>query len=664
MTTFFWWLVSVRRFFMVHPCLELSNDSIQRACRASFPDSDRPSGPRERRWGGFAWYRAVHAAPRALRACIVRCRARTTSFLLIAMILGPWSLPRRAQGQDGLISPARAIELFNEAEAALEGWDASRAPLDPAAHGARVVLRGSGMILGRGQSVADDGSCVRRALAAALRDAEESLGVAPGSQPQDRMARIGQSLSLSLEIAGPWTPFVPEHLHDASLEISPGLEGVAARLGERTDAVFPSTLLAIGGSPAGALRSLVASLSGDAGNALLPAAHLRDELGFVFYRFEVRHMAQASPNAGPVFLTRGGRVVPTSEITTRTLERLAVSISDYLVRQSHPDAPGRTMAHEYHPPSNRADEREASPPQRAVAALALARFARCDWGDPDARGRAQATADALMLHLGDEHRARAIAQDLTTASLVLLAHDAGAGGEDQRVAQMVADARSLLRASLLTEGSVPDAIRGLVACALSTLDDTGDDRERIRAFITDAFARTEPAMLVSQMPWLGWAQLRIDDGREQVASAVALRQMRRLIQTHQLQYRDTGEEARDLIGGIVFTASRTPLPTWHTTRAAAICATMLGDERLTLPSERPQEIASIVRTMRFIRQLACDASCGMLYPDPDRAMGGVRLALWDQTVTPESSAMALLAVVECVQSLHAIAGDRGADQMP
>ncbi len=664
MATFFWWLVSVRRFFMNHPCLELSHDSIQRACRASFPDSQGTQRPLRGSRRPSPWYRTVQAAPSALRGGIARCCAYTTRTLLIAMILGPCVVECAGQERDEPVSPARAIELFNAVERALEQWDAAGVPLEERAYGARVVLRARGMILGRGQSVDDDGTSVRAALRSAMREAERSLGVSPGAVPRERMARIGASLSVSLEIAGPWTPFAPEHLSDASLEVSPGLEGLAARLGERTDAVFPSTLLAIGGSPAGALRSLVASLSGDAGNALLPATQLQDEMGFVFYRFPVRHLAQAGPDDGPVFLARGGRVVPVGEITTRGLERLAGAISDYLVRQSRPDAPGRTMSHAYSPPANRADEREASPPQRAIVAMALARFARSDWADPDARSRAREAAEALILHLGDEHRARAITQDLATASLLLLACDAGACGEDPRIAQMIGDARSVVRAALLTEDSVPDAARGLVACALATLDADDEDRERIRAFVTDAFGRTDPAMLVSQMPWLGWAQLRLDEGRERVGAAVALRQMRRLIETHQLQFRDTGTRSRDLVGGIVFSASRTPLPTWHTTRAAAICATMLGDVRLTPENERPHEIATIVRTMRFIRQLACDEFSGMLYPDPEQAMGGIRLALWDQTVTPESSAMALLAVVECVESLHAIADDRRAREGP
>lgn len=585
----------------------------------------------------------------------MRCGPGATGLGLLAAFLGLLVAPARAQAQ--LIEPARAIERFDDVREALGSWDADLVPRDSGVPAAAVVLRGSGMILGRGESVRDDGLALRDALGRAMRDAERRLGVPRDAQFSDRMGQLGRGLALSLELAGPMRPFEPSRLSDASLEVSPGLEGVAARQGDRIDAVFPSTMLLVGGSPAGSLRSLVASLTGDAGRALLPVETLRDEDKIVFYRFEVRHLAQADAEAGAEFLTRGGRVVRVASITRDSMREMGDGVARYLVSQSRSAIVGSVMRGTYIPTTDQYEGEEATYGQAAVTAYALARYARTTWGDRAVAGSASGLADAIMLNLADAHRASAIARDPSIASLVLLARHGGAGESvrDPRLGVLEGDARTSLSAALERPDLVPPAIKGLVAHALTTM--LGDDRERdarIEAFVRGSFADTPPPVLVAQMPWLGWAEMALSKDRDEVGAAVALRQMRDLVWTHQLQFADTGSEASDLVGGVVFTSSNTPLPTWQTIRPAAFLATMVGDDRLTTTTEAPGELASLVRTMRFIRQLAGDEWNGTMYPNPDRARWGIRSALWDQTMTPEASALALLCICEFIESLEGI----------
>jgi len=81
-----------------------------------------------------------------------------------------------------------------------------------------------------------------------------------------------------------------------------------------------------------------------------------------------------------------------------------------------------------------------------------------------------------------------------------------------------------------------------------------------------------------------------------------------------------------------------------------MAAAMLGDPALTPEGERPRELARLLPTLRFLRQLSAGEAESRLYPNPERASGAVRLALWDQRQPPEATAMTLIAVTETVRA--------------
>jgi hypothetical protein len=108
------------------------------------------------------------------------------------------------------------------------------------------------------------------------------------------------------------------------------------------------------------------------------------------------------------------------------------------------------------------------------------------------------------------------------------------------------------------------------------------------------------------------------------------------------------------VAGIVFTASRNPLPTWHSARPIAFMATMLGDDRLTGGDEFARELNQLLGSLRFLRQLSAGEAEGHMYRSPRRAMWGVRASVWDQRMPPEATALTLLTVCETVRSLQAV----------
>jgi hypothetical protein len=173
---------------------------------------------------------------------------------------------------------------------------------------------------------------------------------------------------------------------------------------------------------------------------------------------------------------------------------------------------------------------------------------------------------------------------------------------------------------------------------------------------------TPEGELVSQMPWLGWAELRLASlkGQDDVPAAVSLRQMRKLVWEHQIGPLDESATEQkggglDLVGGIVFAAhapGAPARPTWQAARPLAFLATMLGEPRLTGPAERNLELARLLAGLRFVRQLEADDTTAWMYPNRSRSLGGVRAAPWDQRMPLDASAMSLLFVCETLKYLE------------
>jgi hypothetical protein len=173
--------------------------------------------------------------------------------------------------------------------------------------------------------------------------------------------------------------------------------------------------------------------------------------------------------------------------------------------------------------------------------------------------------------------------------------------------------------------------------------------------------------LVARMPWLGWAEVQLAALKgEKIAAATALREMRTLTWQHQVSATDPaasdvqggGGGGPDMIGGIVFDAGAkgaTVLPTWQTARPLVFIAAMLPDTRLTKDDERLPEIARLVGTMRFLRQLQMDDGTMWMCQNRRKSFGGIRGSLWDQRMPADASAMTLMAACEVLRAIGTLA---------
>jgi hypothetical protein len=663
-------------------------EELQPACRAGGKTADpraglaRADADSENR----AWASSV-ARPRLSGRNI--CCVRATSVVLASILGGGPVCTLNAQevhpiaGQPGAReaapqptaappSPDNTFAAYRLVEGWIRNWSVPDAVgADPgAAPAAAVTLRLGGVVTGRGTSVAPDGTS--SALRAAAREAvDEADRRTPAGQDALRDAALIQDAArttISLELSGALIPFEPKTYSEAAVVAAPGLEGVAVRIGDRVQAMFPGTMLSMGLGAGEAMAALVSKVSGEVTLGLKQPAELSKSHGAVFYRFRVSHVAQPAPGSAPIFLLRGGRLVERKEVEAAGLKELAAGLATNLQLRRWPGAERYGLVGTLLPTVGRCEPEFAGPVDQAIAALALLRYATMPGTNASvANPGRQFGIDLLHSIAVVESGEIDPASDPAAAGACVLALvEAGPKSldTDPQLLGLLNMCIPTLLASVdaehgFSEG-VRDEARPLVCAGLAALArwcEQDEEADRARAAVRAVYRETPATQLVGRMPWLGWAErdlAGIEGPEAKIPAAVALREMRELVWKHQLTGADAGAEAPDLVGGIVFTSARNPLPTWQCARPLAFVATMLGDLRLTEPAETTPELGKLVGSLRFLRQLAADSAVCHMYQDRARGLWGVRAAVWDQHMPPDAESLTLLTVTETLRSLDAI----------
>lgn len=618
---------------------------------------------------------------------------RATLAILVIVTLFGLPFTARAKGQSiGAVPPSEgAMEVYRALDAWVRSMDLPDEPaaIDPAGTtGACVTLRLSGVVVGRGTRMGADGRSAWRAAVEAWSEALPKLS--PGSGGVRDAAALedardsAQRVTIDLQLAGALVPMPERSLEELSVEISPGLDGVCARVGERSEAVFPGTMLATNMHTGAALVATINALGLErvgVGDPRVSLNALRKDRGLTIYRFGVQHLAQCTAGGAPVFLHRGGRVVGASELNPAALSALEEGMIAHLASRLWPGEEPFGLLGVYEPWTGTYEgSRPGDPAAQGLAALALLRSATVRAGSPDVARRRLELAWRVLADLGEvgegeaDPRAGGAALTLLVACGELL-EDAERTIGAERVAEWNAPlrARAWRACSLDDEANArframcsPDGFdaalapgeRALVAYALAC-SATGASKHGLRverglaaSAVRRLMRETGPGDLANLMPWIGLAEVRLAGADAAVPSAVALRQLRELVQRHTLHALDLGQRDRDLQGGLVFTRGRAPLPSWHTLRPLAFTAFMLGDDRLTSREESPAEFSRLLPSLRFLAQLTVGEAEMHMFRSRDRAIGGVRLSLWDQRMPLEPTAMGLLTLSETLDAMR------------
>jgi hypothetical protein len=555
--------------------------------------------------------------------------------------------------------------------------------------------------------VQDHAFTLARATGHAMSNAEERVPRGDGWTPA-KLRALGEAVEISLELAGPLVPFHAVTYVDVDLGVRPGLEGVAARFGDRVAATFPSALLVGGLQPSEALRAAISEASGDPLLALDGAINgqpgqIEKQRGATFYRFKTAHLAQCGQGLRPLFLHRGGLVTDRRGIDRAAIEAMRVGMDRHLEqRLERREKDGTLDVRAVQFPTREQDAGgSASAFDRALASYALlvSDEARFDSdivrpgtpGDDVSRAgamrvleRSRKAIESLAAEAGatSEVDAQGVktarAMDAVTGAMNVVlyreadrftARVAAACGVNAADARGVAPSASWASESLEAARSAFDAERGwgkdvevgaqgLIAYSLMLGATSKAEHASASKAVRSIYMNTTPGRIVAQMPWLGWAELELAGKTGEIGPASALREMRQQLFEHQMTEFDAGEEDADLAGGFVFTASGNPYPTWQSVRPLPFLATMLADSRLTDEGERMKELSRLMGSVRFLRQLCADVASGHMYPARGRAMWGVRAAAWDQRQPIEATAMGLIGVCEVLRAVDGMGAKR------
>ncbi len=562
-----------------------------------------------------------------------------------------------------------ALEAFNDVQSLIRAWKpgdtspvVAGSAFDRASRAcgaAQVTLRFGGRVVGRAWRVGGTPDALLAAARDAIHAAERFL-----HESDVKESVFASRLLIGLELAGALVPYAPASYDDADLEVPPGIDGVGARVNDTTRLMFPSSMLThnpVAGLPqspgdalvaaaAAALDDPVAGLRADPNNH---PAKLAKDRAVQFYRFSVTHVSQQSPDAPATFLYRHGRVVAEREVTLDAMKQWGDGVADFLAARvvtnaAQPPKTDDIAIESIFNPLGGTATRSADPAVMSLAALALAERKPEQAGTllrAVARGTVKtrlrpAAAGAYLIAI---ERLPAAANAESPAS---------AEGVEQALAQAVeACEQSLAQENLsLAERSL--ALAGLARRARSdaTL------RPRLDGKLAALLSTTKVDQLASAMPWIVMAARDLapqSSPDAPLAVAPLLGEWRELAYKFVLTADDAGPDGEDLVGGMVFTKARVPLPSAQTVRVAPGLAAMLADPRLTPAADRGKEIVRLVPVLRFTRQLMGDDIHATLFADPLRAKWGVRNALWDQRMNTDAAALALITLDEAITGLEA-----------
>lgn len=664
-------------------------DVDQPACQARAYTREGRCAPQKQGWTGVLGRAGAVLGRRVLRARHTLCCLGATAALLglpgVVRVQAqevPAAAPARIPPSPGeTMSAYQSVRAWVRSGSVPDVFDADGSL--PACAGASVVLMHGGEVIGRSSELArsDDvpGRVIWRAVRASL---SQALAHARAQRPRGEgpaWSEVAEGVTISLELAGALVPMSKDELLAIEYALSPGIDGIAARRGDRVGAVFPGEILRRNSGASRAIASLTGAIAGDARAGLEPVGVLLGR-GYVYYRFRTTHVAQPAPGGAAVFLQRGGRLINRTEITRGSMYGFAHALAERIERNTWPGVEPLGVLGAYDPIRGRLRDRLASPLEQAMSALALTRYATTPGVGPERRARALRRSRAILEDLAQveagevDPRSELIASAACIVALdALFRADPTAFEQSERLQSLSECAETLDSAWVEGEGFVkglPPGSQGLLALAKLRSPPFGSiSAETIRegeAWVLAAYRDTPQGLLVSQMPWLGWASQELASmSGEPIGAADVLREMRELVWEHQIRGVDLDVSDQDLSGGIVFTKGRNPLPTWQGARPLAFLASMLGDERLTSgglqSGEVPGEIGRLLDSVRFLRQLAAGEHEGHMYKDPERAAWGVRKSLWDQTMEPGATTMTLMVICETLRSVERVASRPSGD---
>jgi hypothetical protein len=541
-------------------------------------------------------------------------------------------------------------------------------------HSASVLLRLDGQVIGVGS--ARSPGAVATALGAAVEDATRRWNSTPGRAgkpiPRNRV-------TLELEVGADFEPLLGTTFAQASREVQPALDGMALRRGGEWALAHPGVLQAL--NAASAPDQSLLSLALQVG---LPARDL-DQLPaderVAIYRFDATRVVQPSAGSAPIVVHRGMRLVPLEygAQLIREIDTCSEGIAAWLERSLiDPTVGGGEQPSQQHSalralglrgdylPAERADATLfAGAAEQALAAAALAKFARSHGGSAGLRAAAVSAAILCALGRVDELETDPHADAKAVAWIVIacmtLPKDVAACTELEAL-------RSDYRRALLARCTKPDAAsltiegdpleQSLLLAALAMCERESDplvNREALASAIDRCWKDTPRGVLVGVFGWLLEADLALGDvPADHRALIAAARQALFAVQLGSpgLAAAQLDPPPPDVCGAFALTGQSSRGANAQSARPGHGLALMLRSPDLTGDADVERACASQALLVRFLRQLAFDDTACYLVADRSRALGALRTAPWDSRIAVAANAMSLICLEETKMALQ------------
>lgn len=631
--------------------------------------------------------------------------------LLLSIFVGFFATPAAGQGlpaSDGADEWAAPRVDWTDAQRAfslVEEWVRSgtvpraNLPSIPVteAIGVKVTLRTDGYTLGEGRAMRSDIAAatdrpgpatdlvplLTEATRAALADVRESLADARLKAVMDEMLdpgdaramreQIGDQLLVDLQIghnlqtirippdAPPATVFGRFAFDAQGLRMLP--PGTGPNQTDAPDAIiWPASALARNIQPGSQLNGLLARL--DLGPGVRDSVGRPD--GPALQRFDVLHRVRPGLDQAAVQLVRGNVAVTSQSINTAELGRLSQRIFAHLSQRFVTDAVRGT----YHPTTGRYDPLVAEPREIAFAAYVIQRYRNLLGEDASESTRSAAERGAQdAAALGRAMQADDWAAfDPAVAALVVLTLLEAQENEPPDVEWLKVVAERL---SLAIDGSdsqagsrLPRPVAALVTAALASVarsnqwEQTRDSAQRA---LDRLASETQESPEVLSLYWLALAHELIGAtspeaaGRDAALANLLGDLVDKLIQQQVIEPPELGPD--DVLGGFVLqriAPGAPPTPDWRTSPLLSFLAVSMRDEKVSAGRDSFGWLLTASLAARFVAQLTMDRPSLFYVRGPEDALGGVRLALWDNTLAVEPSAAGLLAIVELRETIAAL----------
>ncbi len=399
--------------------------------------------------------------------------------------------------------------------------------------------------------------------------------------------------------------------------------------------------------------------------------------GPVLQRFKVLHYVKPLLDIESHLLVRGNDVLPPQSMDQMKLAFLAERITDHLQRRFISNGEVRGT---YHPTSDRYDPERASDEDISLGAYAIIRQCRLlisqgrddDYIIDNAR-RAMESIERLAEQQLSLYKTNPRAVQPAICALSLLSfidsplidssRDKRNGLSDllQQLYEPVSGFRLPGEPGVTNGEYVNQATSAVIIASLAGMYEVTLDSElgnRLLGMTQWFWTWTEGNPNISSLQWYAAAHERAGDllvrQFEEEAAAELKEQQRDLagLVDAMLRYQiieppEIGPD--DVLGGFDFGLN--PDPDWRSAQMLGFLAVAIRHKGILTHGDRFGWLLSASLAARFIDQLSMHQSNCYYVRSLDDTLGGVRLSLVDNRLSPASSAVALLAVTELQESL-------------